>query len=44
MHVRSTMREALMLPASRNRSPALCVREVLSEPARSTSDSWDTDT
>ena len=44
MHVRSTMSEALMLPASLSRSPALLVRDVLSDPARSTSESWDTTT
>ena len=43
MHVRSTMRLALMLLASLRRSPVQWVRVVLSLPARSTRDSWEMD-
>ena len=35
------IRALLMLPASLSLSPALLVREVLSDPAKSTSESWD---
>ena len=42
IHVLSVIRALLMLPASLNLSPALFVLDVLSEPARSTSESWET--
>lgn len=39
---RSVIRVLLMLPASRKRSPLVLVRLFLSEPARSTKESWPT--
>ena len=42
MHVLRDIRALLMLPASLNLSPALFVLDVLSDPARSTNESWET--
>ena len=42
MHVLRVIRALLMLPASLNLSPALFVLDVLSDPARSTNESWET--
>ena len=41
MQVLRVIRALLMLPASLSLSPALLVLDVLSEPAKSTNESWE---